>query len=193
MKRQIAPLALLSAALLAGAAAPATAASVTKVVEFSANSFVDGLLTPGVAPVDPVTGRFTIEFDPTAAAMNETAGIALDSLNIVLGSALSYNYDPLIDRLEVGGLATGANAVQFDPATNDFWLFIEDFLSLAPVFVQVGYAQVLAGNNIFFTLNGTGSVVVTDPPVGAVPLPAALPLLLTALGGLAAYRRFARA
>jgi len=177
--------ATLVAALVIAGTMGASAATITKVVDFSANSFVDGSLTPGVAPVDPVMGQFTITLDPALTASDETSGIALDSLNI------TYNYDPLTDRLEVGGLATGADTVTFSPAQNDFWLFINDFLSGTPIFEQVGYAQVSFGNGIFFTLNGTGSVTVSDPApsVPAVPLPASLPLLLAALGGAAILRR----
>jgi len=183
--------ATLVAALVIAGTMGASAATITKVVDFSANSFVDGSLTPGVAPVDPVMGQFTITLDPALTASDETSGIALDSLNITLGSSLAYNYDPLTDRLEVGGLATGADTVTFSPAQNDFWLFINDFLSGTPIFEQVGYAQVSFGNEIFFTLDGTGSVTVSDPApsVPAVPLPASLPLLLAALGGAAILRR----
>lgn len=183
--------AALVAAVLSVGAMTAQAATVTKVVDFSANSFVDGALTPGVAPVDPVIGQFTITLDSALTVADQTAGITLGSLNIALGSSLAYNYDSVTDRLEVGGIASGANTVTFSPAQNDFWLFINGFLSGAPVFDQVGYAQVSAGNKIFFTLNGTGSVTVRDPApsVPAVPLPASLPLLLAAIGGAAVLRR----
>lgn len=183
--------AALVAAVLSVGAMTAQAATVTKVVDFSANSFVDGALIPGVAPVDPVIGQFTITLDSAVTVADQTAGITLGSLNIALGSSLAYNYDSVTDRLEVGGIASGANTVTFSPAQNDFWLFINGFLSGAPVFDQVGYAQVSAGNKIFFTLNGTGSVTVRDPApsVPAVPLPASLPLLLAAIGGAAVLRR----
>lgn len=162
----------------------AGAATITNLVTFTANSFVDQNLTPGIAPVDPVTGSFTITFDPTVDATNQTAGITLGSLNLSLGSALSYNYDSATDRLEVGGLSNGANALFFNPPQNDFWLFIDNFLSGTPLFDQVGYAQVSAGSNVYFTLNQTGSVTVTP-----VPLPATLPLLAGGLGLIAFLRR----
>jgi len=171
------------AVVLLLAASQAQAAIVTKVVNFSANSFVVG---SGVdpAPVDPVIGAFTITLDSALDVANQTAGIALNSLNIALGSALSYNYDSVADRLEVGGIVGGANVIFFSPSTNDFWLFINDFLSGSPIFDQVGYTQTsVSSNNLFFTLNGTGGVTVEDPPpTSAVPLPASAPLLAAVLG-----------
>lgn len=177
---------LISAAILALSASGAQAALVSKVVTFSANTFQIG---SGVdpAPVDPVTGSFTITLDDATDYTDTTAGIALNSLNIVLGSALSFNYDHTTDRLEVGGISGGANIIFFNPSTNDFWLFINDFLSGTPLFDQVGYTQTaVSSNNLFYTVNQTGSVTVQDAP-SPVPLPAALPLLGGALLGMGAF------
>jgi len=141
-------------------------------------------------PTDPVTGSFTITFDPTMTYADSTSGITLNSLNISLGSALAFNYSPssqTVDgttyaagELVVGGIGDGAGDVTFSPATNDFWLFVNTFTT-SPSFDQVGYAQVAAGNNLFFTTNQTGSVSVEPAPV---PIPAAGWLLLSALAGL---------
>jgi hypothetical protein len=160
------------------------AGTVSDLVTFSANTFSAG------APTDPVTGSFTITFDPTMTYADSTSGITLNSLNITLDSALSFDYSPspqTVDgttyaagELVVGGSFDGAGHVQFSPATNDFWLFINTFTT-TPAFDQVGYAQTAAGNNQFFTTNQTGSVSVEPAPV---PIPAAGWLLLSALGGL---------
>lgn len=182
-------LALAAAFALSGAMA-ADAATITKVVSFSGNSFVDQFLNSSVAPVDPVTGQFTITLDPSATVTNVTSGITLDSLNIVLGSALAFNYDHAIDRLEVGGSNAGAGIVQFSPSTNDFWFFVNGFLSGTPLFDQIGYSQTsFSSGNLFFTLNHTGSVTVSDPAPSPVPLPAAFPLLLGAFASLPLLRR----
>jgi len=71
----------------------ANAAFVTYDVSFTADTFQVGSgIDP--APVDPVIGSFTITLDPSVAVANETAGITLNTLNIALGSALSYSFDP---------------------------------------------------------------------------------------------------
>lgn len=170
----------------------AQAVMVTKVVNFSANSFTTGS-GPDPAPVDPVTGQFTITLDDAADVTNQAAGIAFDNLDIVLGSAPVFNYNSVTDRLEVGGASGGASVIFFNPSTNDFWLFINDFLSGTPLFDQMGYTQTaVSSDNLFFTLNQTGSVRVEDfVPNPVVPAPAALPLLASALAafGLAGWRR----
>jgi hypothetical protein len=166
------------------------AATVTDLVTFSANSFN---ATGGTVPTDPVNGSFTITFDPTQTYTDSTSGITLNGLNISLGSSLAFDYSPtsqtvdgvtyLPGELVVGGITDGAGMVQFSPATDDFWLFVNTFAT-SPTFLQVGYAQVAAGNNLFFTTNGTGSV-----SVAPVPLPAAAWLMVSGLVGLGALRR----
>ena len=102
----------------------------------------------------------------------------VDQLEYVLGSALSFTYNPAADgpfspgTLRVGGLNNGADAVQFNPSTDDFWLHIDDFASL-PAFEQLGYSQTsVSSNNLFYTLNQTGSVSAV-----AVPEPASFSML----------------
>ena len=157
-------------------------------VEFEANSFVVGS-GPDPAPVDPVLGSFQITFDPTLTYVDETSGISLNSLNIALSSALSFSYDPDSDAfgggtLIVGGISSGAGVITFFPSTNDFWLFITDFAS-APAFEQLGYTQTSVSNdNLFFTLNQTGSVNVS----AAVPEPSSV-LLFGVLGSALCFIR----
>lgn len=179
------PRSVLAALVFLTSAGVANAAVVNKIVTFSANSFQSGF--GAVAPVDPVTGSFNISFDDSLDYANSIVGISLNSLNIALGSALSFNYIVADDRLEVGGISGGADFVFYSPAANDFWLFIDDFLSGTPLFDQVGYAQASINNQIWYTVDHTGSVTVNDAP--AVPLPAALPMLISAIGGLALLRR----
>jgi hypothetical protein len=163
------------------------AGTVSDFVTFSANTFT---ASGGTVPTDPVNGSFTITFDPTLTYADSTSGITLNSLNIALGSALSFDYSPTSQTVDgttyaagelvVGGIANGAGIVQYSPATDDFWLFINTFAT-TPAFNQVGYAQVAAGNNLFYTTGPTGTVSVEPAPV---PLPAAAWLLLSALGGI---------
>jgi hypothetical protein len=186
---------LLLAAVLAAPliGASAQAATISDLVSFTASGFST---SGGAVPVDPVTGSFTITFDPTQTYTDQTAGISLNSLNISLGSTLSFSYSPTgtnPDELIVGGLFDGASTVQYSPPTDDFWLFITTFTA-SPTFDQVGYAQVSAGPNIFFTdagAGGTGTVSVTPVTSGA-PEPATWAMMLIGFGGLGASLRMRR-
>ena len=145
-------------------------------VEFTANTLVTGS-GPDPAPVDPVIGSFQVTFDPTLTYVDNTIDISLNSLNIALGSALSFSYDPDTDAfgggtLIVGGTASGPGFITYDPSTNDFWLFITNFAT-APAFEQLGYTQTAVSNdNLFYTLNQTGTVNVTT----AIPEPSSMVL-----------------
>lgn len=193
---------LLFSALVAGGVAmgaqAANAALVNDLITFSANSFeVDVGSDP--APVDPVTGSFTITFDPTLSYTDETTGISLTpgSLNIALGSTLSFSYNAPTSMLPattlvVGGLSDGAQQVQYLPSTDDFWLFISNFPT-APAFDQVGYSQTsVSGGNLFDS--SVGSVTVT-PITSGVPESSTWAMMLAGFAGLGflGYRQSAKA
>ncbi|MCC6492095.1 MAG: hypothetical protein IT424_03635 [Pirellulales bacterium] len=175
----------------------ASASPVTLNVQFTAAS-MQVFVGAGPAPVDPVTGEFVITYDPAIAVTDNTSDISLVSLNIALGSALSFSYDPAgsafapAGRLRVGGvfgadsLGTGADRVQYAPATNDFWLYINDFAT-SPTFEQLGYSQTASGNQLFGTVNSTGATVVK-----VVPEPASLFLAGLMLSGAGAFARMRR-
>ena len=155
--------------LLLSLLATANADLTTYDVMFSANSFVVGSGSDP-APADPVMGAFRITLDPAVAVVNNTADITLMSLNIALGSPLSFSYNPAADggftpgTLRVGGLASGSDTIIFNPSTNDFWLYLMDFAT-TPGFAQLGYSQTsVSNNNLFFTINQTGSVTVSQVP-----------------------------
>jgi hypothetical protein len=135
-----------------------------------------------------VTGTFTITFDPTLNYADTTEGIVLDSLNIKLGSAISFNYNSTTDKLSVGGIANGTDDIQLAPATDDFFLSINGFVSGNPTFDEMLYGQAGATDNLFSATKPSGSVT----PVTAVPGPivgAGLPGLLLASGGLLGWWR----
>jgi hypothetical protein len=183
----------LAFALLA-VAATANGGTMTYDVTFSANSFQVGAGS-NPAPVDPVTGEFKITLDPTVSVVNDTADISLTSLNIALGSPLAFTYNPAQDggfspgTLRVGGLADGADSIIFNPSTNDFWLQIFSFAT-APAFEQVGYTQTsVSDDNLFYTINQTGSVTVT--PLVETPEPTSFCLASCGLAllGVSSRRR----
>jgi len=87
---------LLFSAFVAGSVAvgaqAADAALVHDLVTFTASGFTSAFGEP--VPTDPVTGSFTITFDPTQTYVDQTVGITLNSLNISLGSTLAFDYSP---------------------------------------------------------------------------------------------------
>jgi hypothetical protein len=181
------------------AALPASAAPVTDYVTFSMTGFTT-FPVGGTPPENTVTGAFTITFDPTQILpyTDATAGITLNSLNITAGSAISFCYSAAAyscdgvseaaGELVVGGIFSGTALVQYSPATDDYVLHFTDFSS-SPVFTEMVYSQVSAGNYDIYSTAASGSVSVTA--VAATPLPAALPLFAGGLGvmGFFANRR----
>lgn len=173
-----------AASILAGS--EARAALISEDVAFSATGFTVG--GGGPVPVDPVTGSFTITFDPTKSYLDDTTDITSDSLNIVLGSALSFDYDtggPFAGQLRVGGVEVGAGAVT--PGSNDFFLEIENFATV-PTFGQLDYTQSSSGPDSYYVSGSTGNSV-TAMPVSGAPEPSAWALLLAGLFGLGAALR----
>jgi hypothetical protein len=170
-----------------------TASATTYDVNFFASNFT-GAPAPAPAPNPAIfQGEVHVTFDPTQDYTNETSGITVvGALGLAVDSALAFSYDHTADAFTLGGAASGADTVEFDPATNDFWLFIHDFTAgpLSSDMYQAGYSQTSLGNFIYFTPqvednplhnpNGFAQVSV----IATTPLPAGLPLLLTALGAL---------
>ena len=172
---------------------------VNDLVTFTASGFTSAFGQP--VPTDPVTGSFTITFDPTQTYVDQTIGITLNSLNISLGSALAFDYSPTgntngdADELVVGGLQAGAGSVYLSPTVyDDFYLHILTYSS-TPTFQQVGYttSSATADTNYFYTDlpdSGAGSVTVT-PITGSTPEPATWAMMLAGFAGLGflGYRR----
>ena len=117
--------------LVALGASRAEADPVTLSFGFVASGFEPG------APVDPVTGSFTVSFDNSTSVLNQTAGFAYHDLNIKLDSAPSFDYGQALDVLVLGAAASGgANVV--GTGENDLFFAITDASTnpqAGPVFV----------------------------------------------------------
>jgi hypothetical protein len=182
-------------ALAVLSATSASAANQTFDVTFSANSFSSINFNP--PPVDPVTGSFRITFDTSQTYLNDTADIQAKTLNIDISSLFSFTYsaagvpgESAPDQLVVGGLQDGSAHVRFSPASNDFWLFIDN-VSTNASFDQVGYSQTsVNGDNLFFTVGQTGTFGIT-PVTGSVPEASTWAMMLLGFAGLGytGYRR----
>jgi hypothetical protein len=160
----------LLAAALSGAAAEAS--TITETVDFTAKG--------SGGPADPVTGSFTITYDPALHYWNETGpDITLNALNIALDSPLAFSYDPG-SYLQVGGLA--GSAIGYSWGSNDFVLSL---YQPNPAWNLLAYSQVGESSGFYSTdVSATFTPVV---PVAPTPIPASVGLLGTALLGLVGF------
>jgi hypothetical protein len=154
--------------------APAIASTITYTVNFAGSGFAPAPL-PATPPI--VFGQVHIDLDTAVDINNATSGITLDFLNVTLGSAISYSYNAGSDTLHIGGLQTSTQGLI--SASNDFWLIVSNLRSASP-FVSLFE---LADNGPGIS-DATYAVVNVSQPPATTPVPAALPLLITALGGL---------
>jgi hypothetical protein len=157
------------AALLAGMAEPAAANSYQ--LTFGASDFgsFPGGTTP---PVGFVLGQFTFALD---LAHDSNGSVATDFVNLAHG-AMGYEYVASTGLLLIGGTLNGVSSVS--GGTDDLSLVVEHFNS-APSYFAFSYASALGPGALFQAGNGDIHVDVT-----ATPLPAALPLFASAVGGL---------
>ena len=119
--------------LFALASRPAGAEPITLSFGFIASGFGSG------APVDPVTGSFTITFDNSTDLREQTTGLTYYNLNIALDSAPSFAYGRVADVLVLGAAVDGAQTL--GGGTNDLLWGINNVSTnpvAAPGFV---YAQ----------------------------------------------------
>jgi hypothetical protein len=122
------------------------------------------------APVDPVTGSFTITFDNSTNLQEQTIGLTYYNLNIVLDSAPSFAYGRDADVLVLGAAIDGAQTL--GGGTNDLLLGIKN-VSTNPV-AAPGFTYAQASNSNSFR----GNVVLT-PFATPTPEPATLVLFGT--------------
>jgi len=172
---------VLFAAMLAATTAHADAALVRLNFDLNATSF------NGVAPVDPVVGRFSFEFDNSGDFGPTSEGVKVSGFN--LASPVKIAYWQEIDVLSVGtqpGVGSYTLAQE-----NDFGFFIfsaSGEYSKSPSFSYRASSQFFDGSAVL-----TPFVPTVPEPGASVPEPAAWALMIIGFGlSGAAVRRRAR-
>ncbi len=190
---------LLSALFLALGAGSAAATTISYHVAFGAGNFTVDPNPGGDTPPLLVSGSFDIDLDIGTSPTNQTAGLHNTTIGaiksdfsnypFVVDTPWAFNYDSATDILVVGGSADGAALIHFAvPTANDFYLQIHDFSTLNPLMWQLGFSQSATPGDNFFSATGgdlaNGFAQVTNNGPATTPLPAGLPLFLTALAGV---------
>jgi hypothetical protein len=168
----------------------ANASPISRTFNFTASAFTD-IIGSATAPISTVTGSITVTFDPTVAETDDTTDIVLNSLNIALGSPISFDYFNASDQIVFGGLQFGA-AVE-GTGFDDFGAAFTSASADTPGFKSFLYRVTGPLDGSAFEAE-TGSVTATPPvavtrPPTAVPEPCALAVLTLGLSGLAMVRR----
>ncbi|WP_395017623.1 PEP-CTERM sorting domain-containing protein [Dongia sp.] len=170
-------LAIAGIVLLAGAARPAAATTMDYTVTISAWDFTDVLGGADPLPAPAVLAEFKF----TADLVNFASG-AVDAsfINLNVGT-LGYRY--FFDQLRIGGLANGAGVNGIHVGTDDLVFDISNFSlggfqPIYAMYMQAGYG------GLYETYHGIAHITATPVAVATTPLPAALPLFLSAIGGM---------
>lgn len=172
--------AALGVATLAGA--PAQAATIIRTFNFTGSDIVR-LFGTAPSPVSSVVLSFTVEFDPLLAYTNQTSGIVLNSVNIPLGSAFGFSYQPVANQfMTVGGLANNTNGAS--TANDDFVLAINNTAGASPSVLSFVFTTAGAPGSLFRSFD---NALVAAP----VPEPATWFMMIFGFGavGMALRRR----
>jgi hypothetical protein len=152
---------------------PASAIVVTDYVTFTASNF-----SP-TAPTDPVTGSFTITYNPYLVYIDQSAPISSFSSNIPFTTSptVALSSDPS-GYFYVGGLLNTVEDII--GSSDDFRLFIST-INISPIFQSFTYSLAATGG-IYTSHDVTGTVT-------PVPMPPSAFLLGSGLIPLAWFRR----
>ena len=162
-------------ALVLGVTRPAAAIMMDYTLTFGATDFKDNAPPNPTPPVSLVLGQFSFSLDPTSTT---SGAVTTNFLNLVLGS-VSFSYFAGTDNLRIGGDVAGVDGIA--SGTNDVFMEISNFTS-APSFAEFTYTQATSNVGVF---TASDRVLHVEAFATAVtPIPAALPLFISALGGL---------
>jgi hypothetical protein len=170
-KRKVVALGLV---LLALGTSRAEAEPITLSFAFIASGFESG------APVDPVTGAFTITFDNSTNHFEQTTGLTYYNLNITLDSAPSFDYARSEDGLLLGAAVSGTSVI--GSGSNDFAFSIRN-VSTNPV---AGPSFIYSQASTFSPFHGA---IVLTPFVAPTPTPEPGTLVLFGTGAAVALIR----
>jgi hypothetical protein len=164
---------LVAAFLVSGFAGSERSSATSYQITFGASDFSDPDFN-SPAPVPFVLGQFDLSFD---RGHDITGDATVDFLNIN-SESVGFEYPPSDfgpppDFMVISGLRDSGVMSQ----TDDFFLTITNF-STSPTFDAFAYAQ--AGSKTVSIWSSTNGFV----HVTATPIPATLPLTVSALGGL---------
>jgi hypothetical protein len=172
---------IMAAALFAGA--QANAAVITRTFSFTFTGFSG--FDPGPTPVDPVSGVFSVAFDPDVAVHDVTAGVTVYSLNLPVTGQFAFSYTPT-GELTLGAILNPTDqAANANADTNDFYVSFFDPAGPGLFAADAAYTQA-GSDNIWFASTGTVTAVDGLP---AIPEPSTWAMMLLGLGGLGAALR----
>jgi hypothetical protein len=166
--------ALLLGSLLS--AQSAAASTITRTIGFTAHDFTT-IYGSVPAPINPVSGSFTLTFDPTLVYANQTSGILLNGINIPADGVPVFSYVPHFGDMMTIGMALAGDHNGVNLGTNDFILNFSLTAPNIPLNAGFGYSQ-LGDADWFFTSH----VAITQ--VNQAPIPGSVLMLLTSLGAM---------
>jgi hypothetical protein len=202
---------LIKVAVLAGivfaSATTARAAVITETYDFTLGGFVDFFGNVASPPITSITGSFTLTFDPSVGAIDQTTGIKVNSLSDTsIDTPIAFFAGPVGGSpffISIGGNSDGAGMVL--TGTNDFLLSLQfanagslgnPQLALCNSGGSCGDVGAGALGSIYtLTTDPESAFFATTGTVSAVPEPSTWAMMLIGFAGIGfmAYRRSRKA